>query len=674
MSYPRFLARAAMTLLAVFCFIGARAQFSEDFEGGSMPAGWTTDGPGTWLVGTGDNATTTGAGEGTYNAFIKHGTTGNATKLITPEIDLSSETSPELSFMYVMRSWAGDTDELRVYYRASSSEEWTKLAEYTDAVSAWTTVEGIVLPNPSSTYQLAFEMTDNWGYGVGIDNIVIGTVSCPKPTNLVATVIDAHSATLAWASEVGSYNIEYKKASLPNDDVNWTSIEGDIELNEFTLTGLEQNTAYNARVRAVCDPDEGVYSGWRTVNFTTPVSCPAPTGVNVSNVTAHSATIGWDAVEGVNYVCALVKTADYNPETIELMPQENPAIFSNLDPETPYTFALRKECGGEDGVSQIVTTAFTTTIACPAPTGLTATLTPGNGTVATLSWTEPGDAGEWILEYSTAEDFTGATSVTMNDTPSANLTSLTAETTYYARVKANCGGEDGESQWSSTITFTPTDAYSITVNDDTNTNSYVPVYGMWVDSHSKSQFIIPADALADMTYGTINKLTFYASQANVNWGVAEFEVYMTEVNNTTFSEATLVDWTTMDKVMNAGSLAIVGNKMEITLDAPYQYLGGNLLIGILQPTSGTYSSSYWYGVTTEDNVAIGGYESSKAVSLQKFLPKTTFYYTPGEAPACPKPTSLAVNYEGGTEATISWTSDATTWNLSVNGVETSDKS
>ncbi len=492
---------------------------------------------------------------------------------------------------------------------------------------------------------------------------------CERPTNLVATVNDAHSATLTWASEVGSYNIEYKKASLPNDD--WTSIEEDIELNEFKLTDLEQNTAYNARVRAVCDPDEGVYSAWRTVDFTTPVTCPAPTGVNVSNVTAHSATIGWDAVEGVNYVCALVKTADYNPETIELMPQENPAIFSNLDPETPYTFALRKECGGEDGVSQIVTTAFTTTIACPAPTGLTATLTPGNGTVATLSWTEPGDAGEWILEYSTAEDFTGATSVTMNDTPSANLTSLTAETTYYARVKANCGGEDGESQWSSTITFTPTDAYSITVNDDTNTNSYVPVYGMWVDSHSKSQFIIPADALADMTYGTINKLTFYASQANVNWGVAEFEVYMTEVNNTTFSEATLVDWTTMDKVMNAGSLAIVGNKMEITLDAPYQYLGGNLLIGILQPTSGTYSSSYWYGVTTEDNVAIGGYESSKAVSLQKFLPKTTFYYTPGEAPACPKPTSLAVNYEGGREATISWTSDATTWNLSVNGVETS---
>ena len=118
------LARAAMTLLVMlFCFTGARAQlFSENFEGGSMPDGWTTDGPGTWSVGIGDYSLTTGAGEGTYNAKITHSKTDNVTKLITPEIDLSTVTSAELSFMYVMRSWSGDTDELRVYYRASSSE------------------------------------------------------------------------------------------------------------------------------------------------------------------------------------------------------------------------------------------------------------------------------------------------------------------------------------------------------------------------------------------------------------------------------------------------------------------------------------------------------------------------------------------------------------------------
>ena len=162
------LTRVAMLLfVALFSLTEARAQqtlFSEDFEGGALPAAWTTDGPGTWTVGVGDySGQSTGAGQGSRNALITHGTTGNVTKLITPEIDLSSLTNAELSFMYVLRSWAGDTDELRVYYRTSSSAEWTLLKEYTTAVAAWTTVEGIMLPELSSTYQIAFEMKDNYG-------------------------------------------------------------------------------------------------------------------------------------------------------------------------------------------------------------------------------------------------------------------------------------------------------------------------------------------------------------------------------------------------------------------------------------------------------------------------------------------------------------------------------
>ena len=85
-------------LLLLMMSIGAVAQttiFSEDFEGGTMPDGWTTDGPGAWSVGTGDYSTSTGAGEGTYNAKITHGSTDDVTKLITPEIDLSSAASAE---------------------------------------------------------------------------------------------------------------------------------------------------------------------------------------------------------------------------------------------------------------------------------------------------------------------------------------------------------------------------------------------------------------------------------------------------------------------------------------------------------------------------------------------------------------------------------------------------
>ena len=150
--------------LLLMMAIGAMAQttlFSEDFEGGAMPDGWTTEGPGSWSVGSGDYSSTTGAGQGTYNALITHSDRDNVTKLISPEIDLSSVTSATLSFMHIERSWTGDIDELRVYYRASSGDSWAQIAEYTSAYASWTTEEDLVLPNTSSTYQLAFEMTDN---------------------------------------------------------------------------------------------------------------------------------------------------------------------------------------------------------------------------------------------------------------------------------------------------------------------------------------------------------------------------------------------------------------------------------------------------------------------------------------------------------------------------------
>ncbi len=301
----------------------------------------------------------------------------------------------------------------------------------------------------------------------------------------------------------------------------------------------------------------------------------------------------------------------------------------------------------------------------PKPTNLTATLTSGNGSIATLTWTETGEATNWVLEYGTAADFTGATSVNVSGTPAYNLTGLTAETTYYARVKASIGGEE-ESAWSKTLIFTPTDAYTLTVNDGIETNSHVPVYGLYVDDKSYSQFIIPASELAAMQWATINEMTFYGSISGTNphWDGAQFEVYMAETTETTLSA--LVDWGTMTKVMNEAHLEISDDKMVVTLDTPYQYLGGNLMIGIKQTVSGKFSGCTWIGVSAT-GASIGGYGTS--ISQQDFLPKTTFAYTPGNAPTDPVAITVSANianagtvtgagtYDPGTTATLTATAN-----------------
>ena len=277
-----------VVLLSFACFGVANAQtlFSEDFEDGSMPTGWTTSGNGSWSVATAVNAThPASAGHGTYCAQIQHGTSGNATKLITPEIDLSTTSSAELSFMHVEQSWSGDIDGLKVYYRTSPSGTWMQLVEYTDAYASWTTEEGIVLPNLSSTYQLAFEYIDNYGHGLGIDyvNITQGA-SCPKPASLTA-VANGQSAILNWISDATSFDIAW--SLNPNADPDQYIETTGHNATTFTRNDLTPDADYYFWVRANCGNDE--VSTWAgPVSVHIGFCTPAPSSVDgngISHVT-----------------------------------------------------------------------------------------------------------------------------------------------------------------------------------------------------------------------------------------------------------------------------------------------------------------------------------------------------------------------------------------------------
>lgn len=211
-------------------------------------------------------------------------------------------------------------------------------------------------------------------------------------------------------------------------------------------------------------------------------------------------------------------------------------------------------------------------------------------------------------------------------------------------------------------------AEELTVYDGTTTNSYIPLYGYYADDGTRSQFIIPATELADMTWGNIEKLTFYTPRSSTSFNEG-FTVYMKEVDYTTFETATMEDWSTMSAVYT-GSLSINDYQMVIDLDEPYNYEGGNLMIGIQVTEWGTYTPNVsWYGSnTTGSYTAVYNYANSShvwntSVTRQAFLPKTTFTYTPGEPPAVAKPTDLKATGTTAYTATISWTSDEAKWNL-----------
>ena len=201
--------------------------FTEDFEDGALPTGWTNDGDAVWYVGAGDYSASTGTHTGSYNAKITHSSSGNATKLITPAIDLSGTTNTEVNFWFINRSWAGDFDAMNVYYRTAETEAWQSLASYTDAHASWTE-QTIALPNPSATYQIAFEMVDGYGYGVGIDDITISGVFAGVTPSLATSSADV------------DYNTPVAVTATPNEHYHFVGWKG-ANVDTVTALGTDAN-------------------------------------------------------------------------------------------------------------------------------------------------------------------------------------------------------------------------------------------------------------------------------------------------------------------------------------------------------------------------------------------------------------------------------------------------
>ena len=176
-------------------------------------------------------------------------------------------------------------------------------------------------------------------------------------------------------------------------------------------------------------------------------------------------------------------------------------------------------------------------------------------------------------------------------------------------------------------------ADELTVHDGTGTSSYVPVYGFYADAYLKCEMVFPAAELAVMENATINGMTFYASEASVSWGAANFQVFVSEVES-----ATISDFAGPGTVVYEGGLSIADNVMTVTFDTPYEYHGGNLLVGFYNTVTGTYVSCSWNGETVSGSSVQGySYSALSAVTAaqRNFLPKTTFYYESGSGPVPP---------------------------------------
>ena len=169
----------------------------------------------------------------------------------------------------------------------------------------------------------------------------------------------------------------------------------------------------------------------------------------------------------------------------------------------------------------------------------------------------------------------------------------------------------------------------------------VPIYGLWADTENTiGQMIYPADMLADMVGCEISEVKFYTTAyyyenyddiANagtndyINFEGATIQLSLKVVDETSLStaiEGATAVATTEPEKGDAG--------MTFTLDEPFVYEGGNLLVECKVIVAGDYGTTYFYGAGLDEgtNCCYFGYQGYSGWNEDTFdfLPMITFTY------------------------------------------------
>ncbi|NVK26990.1 MAG: PKD domain-containing protein [Flavobacteriia bacterium] len=188
------------------------------------------------------------------------------TSAITPYVDLSGATSPELRFWRHMFGF--QVGGLVVQAQEFGTTGWTNLNTFTGGQTAsnspWT--EGLVslAAFAGDTIRIRFVASRTSGFGslvqTAIDDISIAeSTTCSPPNNLNVQSKTATSVTLNWFSTNGtaSAEIRYIEAGQP---LSSATIVNTNSTTPFTVTGLTASTTYLFWVRDSCQ--SGQYSPW----------------------------------------------------------------------------------------------------------------------------------------------------------------------------------------------------------------------------------------------------------------------------------------------------------------------------------------------------------------------------------------------------------------------------
>ncbi|MDD4685352.1 MAG: fibronectin type III domain-containing protein, partial [Bacteroidales bacterium] len=409
-------------------------------------------------------------------------------------------------------------DSWTIEYKPSSSSTWLSETSTTNSFS-------LIGLAGSTTYNVRVKSNCSGSSTVSLwSNITFTTpTSCPAPTSLTvpSSSLTYSEALLTWKPTVNpatwdeGYLIQYK----PSNIISWDSsisISSVLDTS-YLLTGLLPSKTYNVRIKAVCNPGIDSSAWTSTTNFTTLLSCPAPTSLTVpsSNINFTEALLTWRPTKNpatwnegylIQYKPSTIISWDSSTSISSIL--DTSYLLTGLLPSKTYNVRIKAVCNpGTDSSAWTSSTSFNTLLSCPAPTSLVVPADKIRNNKALLTWKPTVNPYTWnegyLIQYkpSTITDWALATTVSSIQDTSYLLQGLTASTTYNVRMRAVCNPGTDSSAWTTIATF----------NTDCDPSNIFP----WTESFESITVINTLPACWSATrLGTYN----YTNLANTTYG------------------------------------------------------------------------------------------------------------------------------------------------------------